>query len=69
MELSTKALEFLRGDKRVRTLLALEMDKHMDTIERWVKNNDPMLTTASALQVIREHSGMQDEDLLTSAHA
>lgn len=69
MKLTTKTIEFLKESIRARTLLALALGKHVDTIERWIKSNDAMLTTASALQVIREESGMSDADILIDENA
>lgn len=69
MKLTTKALEFLRESIQARTRLALAVGKHVDSVERWIRENHVMLTTATSLQVIREESGLTDDEILTNEPA
>lgn len=71
MKLSNKAIEILKhkDSLNLRNRLAYEMVKHVDTILRWINHNDPMLTTALALQILREETGMSDEEILTNESA
>ncbi len=64
MVLTSKALAEIKGSTRLKNLLALELDRSVHTIEKWIKENDQMLTTASALEVIRKETGLTDEQIL-----
>lgn len=39
------------------------------TVQRWVKNNSRKLTQSDSLRVIREHTGLTDEQILTQEPA
>lgn len=68
MLLSEKAKQIIqhRDGMRIRNRLAYELDKSYATIERWLTTNDEMLTTASALRIIREETGLTDDQILTT---
>lgn len=53
-----------RDGMRIRNRLAFEMDKSYATIERWLSNDDEMLTTAAALKIISEETGIEKDRLL-----
>lgn len=64
MKLTTKAIESM--DKATILALALALDFRETWVKRLVdqnKDNGP-LTTAKALQVIKENTGLADTDLL-----
>lgn len=44
---------------------------HVDerTVQRWVKKNSVRLTQSDSLRVIREHTGLTDEQILTQDNA
>lgn len=66
MKLSNRAIEVIKGNKRLRNRLALDLDKHFSTIDRWIDANEPNgdLTTYAALEIIREEGGLLDEEIL-----
>lgn len=66
MKISDKGIEVIKGNKRLRNRLALEMDKSQETVERWYRMNPDNgdLTTAKALQIIREETGLTDDQIL-----
>lgn len=66
MKLSQKAIESIKNNKRVRARLQLDLDKSEFTINRYISDNEEngMLTTAAALKVIREETGLNDLDIL-----
>lgn len=68
MRLTSQALEIIakRENLHLRNRLALEMGKHQTTIMRWIDENDVMLTTATALQIIKEETGLAESELLTN---
>jgi hypothetical protein len=66
MKLTLKAIDAIKNNKRVRARLQLELDKSEFTINRYIADNDSngMLTTAAALKVIREETGLNDSQIL-----
>lgn len=73
MKLSETAIETIKHKDhlRLRNRLALELDVHSSSVERWLKENesDGSLTRASALRIIMEETGMAQEEILTSESA
>lgn len=64
----TKEAKRMIGERkgmRIRNRLALEMDKSTSTIERWLTDNDEMLTTALAVKIISEETGLSANQILT----
>jgi hypothetical protein len=66
MKLSKKALKKI-NDQRTLSLLSLALGKSEMSIRRYIKSNAPELTQASALQVIREETGLADDQILEEA--
>jgi hypothetical protein len=64
MKLTQIAIDALKGNKRARARLQLDMDKSEFTINRWIAENDDNLTKAAALKVIREETGLSDNQIL-----
>lgn len=67
MELTSKTLAIIKESQRIKSLLALENGCSESTIYRWIIENNPMLTTASSLKIIREETGLTDRQILTEA--
>lgn len=67
MKLSQQAINALKNNKRARARLQLEFDKSEYTINRYIADNDIMLTTASALVIIREETGMKNNQILVNS--
>ena len=62
-KLTTKAISAINKPKpRIR--LALALDCTEQTIRTYIKDNSDNLTKASALQVIREETGLTDSEIL-----
>jgi hypothetical protein len=64
MKLTQKAINAIRNNKRVRARLQLDLNRSEYTINRYIDDNDIMLTTAQALTVIREETGLSDDQIL-----
>jgi hypothetical protein len=64
MKLTQKAINAIRNNKRVRARLQLDLNRSEYTINRYIDDNDIMLTTAQALTVIREEAGLSDDQIL-----
>lgn len=73
MKLSENAIETIKHKDhlRLRNRLALELDVHSSSVERWLKDNetDGPLTRASALKMIVEETGLLQDEILTNESA
>jgi hypothetical protein len=65
MKLSKIALLALRGTgKEFKDRLAEKCDVTRRTLDRWIADNDDSLTKAEPLQLIREETGLKDDQIL-----
>jgi hypothetical protein len=64
MKLTQLAIDALKNNKRARARLQLDLDKSEYTINRYIDENNIMLTTATALLVIKEELKMGESQLL-----
>lgn len=71
MKLTQKAIDAIRNNKRARARLQLDLDKSEYTINKYIADNEvnSMLTTATALQVIRQETGLSDSEILEDEKA
>lgn len=69
MKLSENALTAIKDKSglRLRNLIALELNIHFSSLERWLSENraDGPLTRASILKLITEETGLTQEEILT----
>lgn len=52
------------GGEEAKNRLMEEMDISPATLYRWLNKNDDNLTKAAALKIIREETGLTDEQIL-----
>ena len=65
MPLTAVAIQHIKTNKRLRSLLAIELDRTEYTILRWVNTpGDRNLTMADAIKVVREETGLSDQEIL-----
>jgi hypothetical protein len=64
MKLTQKVIDELKRNKRARARLQLDLNKSEYTINKYISENDIMLTTAAALVIIREELKMEDSEIL-----
>jgi hypothetical protein len=66
MKLSDRAINCFKGNSRLKNRLALEMDKSVYTVDRWISENEEngFLTTAKSIQIIGEETGLSSQDIL-----
>jgi len=64
MALTETALQLIKANHKLRSRLAIASGRTEYTIVRWVDNNDDNLTKAALLQVIREETGLTDQEIL-----
>lgn len=53
--LDTELNAKVRKDDELKLKLAKANDKKVDTVNRWLRENDVILTTATNLDIIRDH--------------
>lgn len=64
MRISLKAIDRIKPDTRIKTMLALALNRSVYTITKWIDENDDNLTKAAALEVIRKETGLTDSEIL-----
>lgn len=64
MALTIIALNHIKTNKRLRSLLALGLNRTEYTILRWADGNDDNLTKAVSMRIIREETGLGDHEIL-----
>lgn len=69
MRLSKKAIKAMTV--RIRNRIALSLNCSVPTVDRWIKENDSDsdLTKATALQIIKEETGLSDQQILEGIKA
>lgn len=63
-KIKIEVIEQLKANTKAKNRLAYEFANHIMTIDRWIENNNPMLTTKTALNAISEELGIKEKDLL-----
>lgn len=68
MALTTKAKQLIRDRKglRIRNRLALELNVTAKTIDVWLANDDALLSSSIAADVLVEETGMAFEELIVT---
>jgi DNA invertase Pin-like site-specific DNA recombinase len=71
MNLTNNVKELIKDSTRIRNLIAAELGCSEQSVRRWINENEPDndLTKASALKVIREETGLSDDEILTETVA
>lgn len=66
MKLTSEAAELVKKNRRCINRLALEMDVHSASVERWIKDNEPDgdLTKAKAVEIIAQEIEMDKNSIL-----
>lgn len=62
--IKTNILKKIRKSKVCKAKLQIALDKAAPTIQRYLDDNDIMLTTASALAVIKEEFNVTESEIL-----
>ena len=66
---TNKILKQIRHSKKCKAALQLSLDKAAPTIQRYLDNNDIMLTTDTALNTIAEHLKVDKSEILIKQQA
>lgn len=64
MTISDKAIAAIKGNNRLMARLMTAFDRGQNTIENWMGSKDIRLTTATAVQIFREETGLTDSEIL-----
>jgi succinate dehydrogenase flavin-adding protein (antitoxin of CptAB toxin-antitoxin module) len=67
MRISTKALDAITASREAKRELMYQMEISDTTLYRWINDNpeDGKLTTATALRIIMETTGLTSNEILT----
>jgi hypothetical protein len=60
-------IERIQNSTKAKTRLAYEFAKHQSTIDRWLEENNLMLTTQTALKAISEELEVAESEILIEA--
>jgi hypothetical protein len=69
MKLSTAGISILRGNKPLWQKARAALKVSIPSMYRYVADNDEVLTQASVLKVIREETGLTDQEILEEEKA
>lgn len=64
MKLNTAGISILKGNKAIWEAVRKALGVSTASMYRYVSTNDPVLTQASVLKVIREETGLTDSEIL-----
>ncbi len=64
MIISDKAIAAIKGNNHLMARLMMAFDRGQNTIENWMASKDIRLTTATAIQIFREETGLTDSEIL-----
>lgn len=67
--LTIRAKNLLLPNKRIKDKIADACGTTYFSVHAWIKNDSPKITQADALRVIREETGLTDEQILTQEPA
>lgn len=62
--LSARALNILLPNKMIKNKIAAGSGLSYATVNRWLNDNDPFLTQANILKIIRDETGLTDDIIL-----
>lgn len=63
MKLTEQALKAI-DSMNIRMKVAIALRKSDDTIKRYIRTNDDSLTKAASLQVIKDETGLTEDEIL-----
>lgn len=69
IQLTKEAIEAVKKSLVAKNRLQFELKKSYPTIQKWLAENNIHLTTAQALTIISESTGIAKDDLLESVPA
>jgi hypothetical protein len=64
--LSARAKNLLLPNKIIKDKIAEATNTSYSTVHRWIQDDSPLITQADAMRVIREYTGLTDEQILST---
>lgn len=64
MQLSDTAKKETYDSNRAKGALCILFDRHMKTIEEWIKDDNKKLCTPAAVKLIKRHTGLSDIEIV-----
>lgn len=64
MAVRQELLEKLKESEELQFTIAKGMKKKFRTIEKWVKTNDEMLSSKAVVLIIKDATGLSEEEIL-----
>lgn len=64
MIVTDKAIEGIKGNNKLMGRLMIAFDRGQNTIENWMASKDIRLTTPTAVQIIKEETGLAECDII-----
>jgi hypothetical protein len=64
MTVTDKAIEGIKGNNKLMGRLMIAFDRGQNTIENWMASKDIRLTTPTAVQIIKEETGLTEKEIL-----
>lgn len=64
MKLNTAGISVIRGNKGLWEAIRVVLDVSKGTMYRYVQTNDEALTLACVMKVIKEFTGLTDQEIL-----
>jgi hypothetical protein len=64
MTVTDKAIELIKGNNKLMGRLMIAFDRGQNTIENWMASKDIRLTTPTAVQIIKEETGLADSEIM-----
>lgn len=65
-QISEKAIAGLKKNHKAIARLMIAFNRGSQTIEDWMRSRDIRLTTAMAVQIISEETGLTEDEILTT---
>jgi hypothetical protein len=64
MKLNTAGISIIRGNKAIKDKIRDSLDVSSATMYKYVADNDEILTQAAVLKILREETGLSDQEIL-----
>jgi hypothetical protein len=65
MKISQPAILAIKNNSRVKAKLMLAFDRSHRVVEYWITKNNLLLTTPGAIAIIKEETGILENEILT----
>lgn len=69
MQISELAISKIRGNNKAINALGYAFDRGYKTIENWLEGRNIILTTPTAVEIIKKETGLTDKEILTKSEA